>query len=54
MIPIVGETFEAFYFLNDETNIFMEADYSQYTVLNKVTLKVHKVNNDEPTVFLHI
>ena len=54
MMPLVGETFEAFFILNDQTNIFMETDYKEYSIQNKATLKVTNIPNHIPTIYLHL
>lgn len=32
----------------------MEADYQEYQIMDRVSLKVYKITNDTPTVYLHI
>jgi hypothetical protein len=32
LVPIVGETYEAHYIVNETSNLFMEADYTEYDV----------------------
>jgi hypothetical protein len=40
MIPIIGETYEGLYILNEMNSVFMETDYHKYQVRDKATLKL--------------
>ena len=54
IVPIVGETYEGHFILNEVTNVFMETDYIDYTYIDLLTLADVRVKVDQATTYIHI